>query len=101
MPASTPITVSANQGSLDVLMAAGRYVVVIIGAMPILIKLLGDKDFVGLVNYFRSADGTTLAAAGSALLALGWGLWKTRHRGAQIAKVAGNSRVPDSIAQIK
>lgn len=101
MPATQPIVVSENAGLIDTLTALGRYLVVIAGAVPILISLFGARDLIGVVNYFRTEDGTALAAAICAVATMLYGLWKTRRRGAQIAKVAGNSRVPDSIAQLK
>jgi len=96
-----PVIVSANAGLIDTLMAAMRYVIVIVGAVPVLLALLGARDFAGLVRYFQSADGASLIAAVSAVVALAYGLFKTRKRGAQIATVAADARVPDSVAQVR
>ena len=102
MPASpAPIVVGANAGILDMLAAGFRYLVVIIGAIPLLIKMVGIRDFAGIVAYFQSSEGSAVIAAISALVALGYGLFKTHKRGAEVASVAANSRVPDSIAQLK
>lgn len=102
MPASpAPVVVSANAGILDMLAAAFRYLVVIIGAIPLLIKMVGIRDFAGIVAYFQGAEGSAVIAAISALVALGYGLFKTHKRGAEVASVAANSRVPDSVAQLK
>lgn len=95
-----PIVVSQNAGIIDLLTAAGRYVVVIVGAVPLLLQLLGTRDFIGIVNYFRGADGSALIAAAVALATMVYGLIKTRKRGAQVATVALDRRVPDSVAKI-
>lgn len=99
--ANPEIKVSANAGLIDTLTAAGRMAVVIIGSIPILLQFLGDRNLIGLVNYFRTEDGTALTTAAVALFMLGWGLWKTHRRGGQIATVAANPRVPDSVAALK
>lgn len=101
MPDTTdkPIVVSKNAGILDTLSAAGRYVAVILTSAPILMTLLGSGNFTGLVDFFRGNDGNTLIAAAIGLGTLAWGLFKTRKRGAQIATVAMDTRVPNSIAK--
>lgn len=90
------IVVSKSAGLLDTLYAAMRYLVVVLGAVPILLKLLGDRDFAAIVAYFQSADGTALVAAIGALLTLAWGLFKTFKRGKQIANVA-DPTVPTAV----
>ena len=100
-PANEPVVVSANAGILDLLSAAGRYLVVIVAAIPVLLKLLGTHDFIAIVAYFKGADGVSLITAAGGLFALAYGLYKSHKRGAQIATVADDRRVPDSVAQIK
>lgn len=95
------IKVSSNAGIIDTLTAAGRYLVVIIGAVPILLGLLGKHDFSGLVAYFQGSDGAQLVAAVGALVALAYGLFKTFRRGDQMASVAANPAVPDRVASLK
>lgn len=94
------IVVSKNAGVLDTLYAALRYLVVIAGAVPLLLKMLGARDFSAIVAYFQSADGSALVAALGALVALALGLFKTFKRGGQIASVAANPKVPDAIAKV-
>ena len=103
MPTLTqePIVVSANAGVIDLMTAAGRYLLVIIGAIPVLLKLLGSHDVLAIVAYFRGAEGTALLAALAAVASLAWGLFKTHKRGAQIATVALDNRVSDKIATTK
>lgn len=101
MSATKPVVVSANAGLIDTLTALGRYAVVIMGAIPLLLQLLGDRDVLGLVNYFRGEDGSSLIAAVVAVATLLYGLLKTRKRGAQIATVAASDRVPNTVAQLK
>jgi uncharacterized RDD family membrane protein YckC len=102
MPDTTtkPITVSANAGIIDLLTAAGRYLVVIATAIPILLQLLGTRNIGEIISYFRGDSGSTLIAAVVGLATLAYGLFKTRKRGAQIATVALDSRVPDRVAKI-
>lgn len=80
--------VSANAGVLDTLSAAGRLILVVVGAVPILLKLLGAHNFVGLVEYFRGSEGSTLIAAVSGLAAIAYGLYKSHKRGSQVAEAA-------------
>ena len=95
------IVVSKHAGLLDTLYALGRYFIVIVGAVPLLLKLLGARDLVGLIAYFQSADGAALVAAVSAVAALAFGLFKSFRRGRQVADVAANPKVPDRIATLK
>lgn len=95
------IVVSKHAGLLDTLYAAGRYVLVIFGAVPLLLKLLSARDFAGLIAYFQSADGTALIAAIGAVAALAIGLLKSFRRGSQVAHVAGSSNVSNAIATLK
>lgn len=96
-----PVVVSANAGLLDTLMAAGRLLVIILGAIPLLYTLLGKHDFAGLLAYFHGAEGATLIGAMSSLAAIAWALWKSHKRGAQVAAVAADVRVPDAVATLK
>lgn len=99
MPDLTPpIEVKANTGLIDTLAAAFRLLLVIIGTVPLLLKLLGNRDFAGLVAYFQSADGTTFVGAISALAAIIYGLWKTFRRGKQAVTLA--ERSPDRVATV-
>lgn len=103
MPTNTSnqIVVSENAGILDTLAAAGRYLVVILGAVPLLLALLGQHNFGDIIAYFRSSDGASLIAAVSGLVAIAYGLFKTHKRGSQIATVAASDKVPASIATTK
>lgn len=96
-----PIVVSENAGIIDLLTAAGRYAVVIATSIPILLQLLGSRNIVEIMTYFRGDAGSTLMAAVIGLGTLAYGLFKTRKRGAQIATVALDSRVPDRVATTK
>ncbi len=93
-----PIVVSPNAGVVDTLTALGRYIVVIMSAIPILLQLLGARDVFAIIAYLRGSDGATLIAAVIGVGTLVYGLIKTRKRGAQIATVALDSRVPASVA---
>lgn len=99
--ADKPIRVSENAGIIDLLTAAGRYLVVIGGTIPLLLALLKARDFSAIVAFFQSNEGVSVLTAITSLFALAWGLWKTHRRGAQIATVAVDPRVPDRIATTK
>lgn len=89
--------VSKSAGILDTLYAAFRYLVVIVGAVPLLLKLLGARDLVAIIAYFQSAEGQGLIAALSALIALAIGLFKTFKRGSQVVSAAANPAVKDIV----
>lgn len=70
--------VVVNESALPAPIAAAlRYLVVIAGAIPILIQLIGAKDVVAIVAYFQSDAGATLLAAIGSLVTLAYGLFKT------------------------
>lgn len=95
------IVVSKNAGIIDTVTAALRYVVVIMGAVPLLLKMLGAGNFAAIVGYFQTADGSALIAAIGALGTLAYGLVKTFRRGDEVASVASSSKVPNSVAMLK
>lgn len=96
-----PITVNANAGVNDLLFAALRYIVVIATAFPTLLVLLKDHDIAAIHAYFTSDAGKAVVAAAISLGTLAYGLYKTHKRGAQVATVAGDSRVPNTLAKLK
>lgn len=96
-----PVVVSANQSVIDLLMAAMRYVVVLVAAFPTILVLLQDHDITAIHAYFTSSDGKTVAAAAVALGTMLYGLYKTHKRGAQVATVASDERVPNAVAKLK
>lgn len=87
------VFVNKFAGVLDTLYAAIRYLVVIAGAVPLLLQLLGAHDLIAIVHYFQSADGQTLVAAVGALVALAAGLFKSFRRGSTLAKLAADPSV--------
>jgi hypothetical protein len=102
-PTTEPVVVSADAGLFDSLQAAGRYVVVIVGFATAIAGFTKSHDLAGAANYVQANLGQTVAAA-AGLVALGtaaYGVFKTHLRGAQIATVASDERVPDKVAQIK
>lgn len=85
------IFIDKNQGLLNTLAAAFRYLLVIAGAVPLLLKLLGDGNFLAIVAYFRSADGTALVAAVGALVTLAIGLYRTFKYGSTLTDAASDT----------
>lgn len=98
--ASEPITVSANAGAIDALQAAARLIVVVVTAVPILLQLIGKHDLVALIGYLQGQDGVAFIGAISGLLTIAYAIFKTHKRGAQIATVAADARVPDKVATL-
>lgn len=93
------IIVRENAGLLDSLQSAGRSLLVVIGAVPVLLGLLGSHNFGAIVEYFKGSDGASLIAAVSALIAFGYGVYKSHKRGGQVVHLA--DRVSNSIAEVK
>lgn len=98
--ATKPVVVSANAGIIDLLTAAGRYLVVIMSLGAALLAVLKTKDIAAIISFMRGTDGATLITAVTGLATLAFGLYKTHKRGAQIATVAADSRVPDRVAKV-
>ena len=96
-----PVVVSSNQGAIDTMTAIGRLIVVILSTAPAAALLLRKHDLIGLYNYFQSQQGVALIGAASGLAALLFGIYKSYKRGAQMATVAADSKVPDTVANIK
>lgn len=100
--ANKPVVVSANQGIVDSLMAGARYVAVIATALIAIVGFLKAHDVAGLSAYIQ-ANGGDLLTAISGLIAVAtaaYGIYKTHKRGAQMATVAADPKVPQSVAQI-
>jgi hypothetical protein len=99
---SKPILVRASQGLIDTLVAALRLIIVILSAAPAAILLVKKHDLIGLYDYLHNdAQGVALAGALSGLAAIVYGLWKSYKRGAQVATVAADPKVPPSVADLK
>lgn len=82
--------VSKNQGIMNTLAAAVRYLLIIAGAVPLLLNLLGSGNFVAIVTYFQSDEGAGLVAAVGALVTLGIGLFRTFKHGNKLVEVAAD-----------
>lgn len=98
-----PIVVSANAGGIDAVQAALRYTVFLITALVALAGFVRVRDVAGAVVYLQT-NGGQLVAALAGLIALGtsaYGVLKTHKRGAQVATVAADRRVPDAVATLK
>lgn len=95
---TTPIEVRANTGIIDLLTAAGRYLVVIASTIPLLMTVLGTKDIVSIIAFFQGEDGAKLLAAVIGLGTFAYGLYKTRKRGAQAVVLA--DAAPNAVAKV-
>lgn len=102
-PADEPIRVSANAGLIDGLQAAGRYLTVIIGFAVFIAGCVRTRDVAGAATYIQANVGQLVSAV-LGLVSLGtlaYGILKTGKRGAQVATVAADPRVPDTVATLK
>lgn len=54
---------------------AVRDVLVILAALPILVKLVGARDLTAILQYLQSSDGATFLAIVLPILASGWRAW--------------------------
>ena len=95
------IVVSGYAGTLDTLYAAGRMLLLIFSAVPVLLTLLGKHDLLSLITYFEGDSGKALLGAVVGLATVVFGLLKSFKRGTQIASVANNAAVPSSVAITK
>jgi hypothetical protein len=98
-----PIVVRPNQGLIDGIQAVGRYLAVIVGFVIALLGLFKTRDIAGMIAYVQGNGGEVLGAV-SGLIALGtaaYGVIKTGKRGEEIAEVAADTRVPESVATLK
>jgi hypothetical protein len=101
--APTPVVVPANAGLIDGAQAALRYIAFLITATTAILALLKAHDAAGLIAYIQANAGQ-IGGAISGLIALGiaaYGVFKTHKRGAQIATVALNPAVPETVATTK
>lgn len=96
-----PIVVSSNAGLIDSLQSAGRMIVILVTAIPIMLSFLSKHDLIGMIGYLQSVDGAQLIAAGTGLFTIGYGIYKSHKRGAQVALVASDLRVPAEVASLK
>lgn len=81
-----PIIISP--GTIQTTLAALlRVILVLAGGFTAIVGFLGKRDLAGLVGYIQSDDFTPVAGALAAAISLGYGLWKTHQRKAQLLKV--------------
>jgi hypothetical protein len=99
MPDLTPpIVVNENAGIIDLLTAAGRYLVVIVTIVPALLALFKARDIAGIINFLRGNEGAALLAAVIGFGTLAYGLFKTFRRGKQVVVAA--DAAPNSVAKV-
>lgn len=97
-----PVEVSANTGIIDGAQAAARYVSVILLVGTAFLGLLKTRDVTSLAAFIQQNLGEFIAAVAGliGLAVAAYGVLKSRFRGAQIATVAADKRVPDEVAKI-
>lgn len=98
-----PIVVRENAGIIDGIQSASRSLVVIVSFIIAALGLLKVHDVGSIIRLIQSNGGDVLAAI-SGLIGLAtaaYGAIKAHKRGSQIATVAADPRVPESIATTK
>lgn len=66
-----------------------RDVLVVVAALPILIKLIGARDLNSILHWLQSSDGATFIAVVAPLIASGWRAWSSyRTKQALLARPA-------------
>lgn len=98
-----PVVVGQNEGLLDGIQAAARYITVIVSLGVAVAAFVRVHDYAGLAAYIQSNGGQLIGAI-SGLLGLvtaAYGIFKTRKRGAQVVALAKDPDVPDTSAHLK
>jgi hypothetical protein len=95
--ATTPIVV--NPSAVPVVAGTlGRDALVVLTALPILIKLIGARDLTGVLQYLQSSDGATLVSIVVPAVVL-W--WRSRRSVKEQAKLVTVAReVSDDVAVV-
>jgi len=93
--ATAPIVV--NPSAVPVVAGTlGRDALVVIAALPILVKLIGARDLTGILQYLQSSDGATLLSVVLPAVVL-W--WRSRRSVKEQAKLVAVAReAPDRVA---
>lgn len=99
--ADQPIIVKPNQGLLDSLSATARLLLIVTSTAPAAALFVRKGDLIGLYDYFHTEPGQALLLALSGLASGAFAIYKSHKRGAQIATVAQDSRVPAKVADVK
>lgn len=98
MTQETPIVVNSSLGAT----AGGtilRDILVIVAALPILVKLIGARDLRGILDWLASNDGATVLAIIVPLAVSGWRAWRATKQKAKLVTVA--EAAPNSVAVVK
>ena len=94
-----PIAVNATPAN-DQITSAVRTVVLLISVMTALAGLASKHDLAGFIAYVQSAPFITAAGLVMGSVTFAWGQLKTRRRAKQLATIAADPRVPDSVAVV-
>lgn len=96
-----PIVISSNAGLIDGIQSAARTLVILATAIPIMLSFLSKHDLVGMIGYLQSVEGAQVIATMTGLGTIAYGIYKSHKRGAQVAAVASDVRVPAEVASLK
>jgi len=98
MTQDTPIVVNPSLSAT----AGGtilRDMLVIVAALPILVKLIGARDLRGILDWLASNDGATVLAVIVPLAVSGWRAWRATKQKTKLVTLA--EAAPDSMAVVK
>ena len=99
--ATKPIVVRANQGIFDTATTMLRLLAIVTSTVPAAALVFQKHDLIALYDFFHTQQGTALLGALGGLASLLFGIYKSYKRGAQVATVAADPQVPDSVAMTK
>jgi hypothetical protein len=97
----TPQIVVNPSPATDQAASALRTVLLVISAVTAITTLASKRDLAGFIVYVQSNDFLQVVSIIATAATFGWSQWKTRHRAKQLAAVAADPRVPDSVATLK
>lgn len=94
----TPVVVNPSPVG-DITGSLVRDFVVVLAALPILVKMIGARDLTGLLHWVQSSDGALVLAIVLPIVASGWRALLARSKKATLVTVA--EAAPDSVAQVR
>lgn len=97
---TTPIAVNASPVP-DQAASAVRSVLLVVSVITALTTIASKRDLAGFIVYVQSSEFLQALSFVVSIATFAWGQWKIRHRAKQLAKIAGDDRVPDAVASIK
>lgn len=98
-----PIVVASQQGTIDGLQAAIRYLIVLFGFFSGLASIIGKGDALAAATFVQDNLGPVVGAVFGliSLATMLYGIYKTFRRGAELSTAASSPRVSDTVLTLK